>query len=208
MKRLSIIIPLLCSVLTLTGCGRTSTSSPVDFDKNHVAFSGPNSITYEKAYNFTQSDVVRRILIDEHITDAEFDQVRQMYADCLGEKGATVEYEGTDGRRSERFPPGVSVDQIDEYIQECVADTALPYVEQLHQLDGQDPDSDSVEALVACLKRHDIADQTMTADDYKRIVTDPDLDDEYFGKYFNEQRPDYDAEKSPAYWSCNANPNA
>ena len=207
MRKMIALLSALCVAAILAGCGQSQSAQPVDFDKNDVTFTGANSVTFQKAYDMTQSDVVRKILIDEHITVAEFDQVRQMYADCLGEKGATVEYEGTDGRRSERFPPGVSVDQTDEYIQECVADTALPYVEQLHQLDGQDPDSDSVEALVACLKRHDIADRAMTAEDYKRIVTDPDLDDEYFGKYFNEQRSDYDAEKSPAYWACNANPN-
>lgn len=207
MRKTFISLSALCLVIMLAGCGQSQSAQTVNFDKNNVTFSGPNSITYEKAYNSTTSDAVRKILIDEHITDAEFDQVRQLYADCLGEKGAEVKYEGTDGRRSERFPPGISIEQIDTYTNECLASTALQNIEILHQVEGQNSSSDSVGALVDCLKRHGIADQTMTADDYKRIVTDPNLDDEYFGQYFNEQRSDYDAAKSPAYWACNANPN-
>ncbi len=206
-KTFASLSALWCIMVMLAGCGQSQSAQPVDFDKNDVTFTGANSITYEKAYNSTKSDAVRKILIDEHITDAEFDQIRQLYADCLGEKGAEVKYEGTDGRRSERFPPGISIEQIDTYTNECLASTALNYIEMLYQVEGREPESDSVESLVDCLKRHGIADETMTAEDYKRIVTDPDLDDEYFGKYFNEQRSDYDAEKSPAYWACNANPN-
>lgn len=206
-KTFASLSALWCIMVILAGCGQSQSAQPVDFDKNDVTFTGANSITYEKAYNSTKSDAVRKILIDEHITDAEFDQIRQLYADCLGEKGAEVKYEGTDGRRSERFPPGISIEQIDTYTNECLASTALNYIEMLYQVEGRDPDSDSVESLVDCLKRHGVADETMTAEDYKRIVTDPDLDDEYFGKYFNEQRSDYNTEKSPAYWACNANPN-
>lgn len=70
----------------LAGCGQSQSAQPVDFDKNDVTFTGPNSITFQKAYDMTQSDVVRKILIDEHITDAEFDQIREMYSNCLEEK--------------------------------------------------------------------------------------------------------------------------
>ncbi|PAU70068.1 hypothetical protein B1400_0262 [Bifidobacterium italicum] len=131
-----------------------------------------------------------------------------MYSNCLEEKGYEVEFEGNAGARSEHAPVGVSGEQALKDAKQCETRTALPYIEILHSVEGYASGEDTVTPLVDCLKRHGIADETMTAEDYKRIVTDPDLDDEYFGKYFNEQRSDYDAEKSPAYWACNANPNA
>lgn len=208
MRKMIALLSALCVAAILAGCGQSQSAQPVDFDKNDVTFTGANSVTFQKAYDITQSDIVRKILIDEHITDAEFDQVREMYSNCLEEKGYEVEFEGNAGARSEHAPVGVSGEQALKDAKQCETRTALPYIEILHSVEGYASDEDTVTPLVDCLKRHGIADETMTAEDYKRIVTDPDLDDEYFGKYFNEQRSDYDAEKSPAYWACNANPNA
>ena len=207
MRKLIGSLSALCMAIILAGCGQSQSAQPVNFNKDKVTFSGANSVTFQKAYDMAQSDVVRKILIDEHITDAEFDQVREMYANCLGEKGYEVEFEGDAGARSEHAPVGISGEQALKDAEQCEAQTALPYIEILHNVEGSASGEDTVTPLVNCLKRHGIADETMTAEDYKRIVTDPDLDDEYFGQYFNEQRTDYDAAKSPAYWACNANPN-
>lgn len=67
MRKTFTSLSALCIVAILAGCGQSQSAQPVDFDKNDVTFTGPNSITFQKAYDMTQSDVVRKILIDEHI---------------------------------------------------------------------------------------------------------------------------------------------
>ena len=65
-KTFASLSALWCIMVMLAGCGQSQSAQPVDFDKNDVTFTGANSITYEKAYNSTKSDAVRKILIDEH----------------------------------------------------------------------------------------------------------------------------------------------
>ncbi|KFI61936.1 hypothetical protein [Bifidobacterium cuniculi] len=194
-------------LLLAAGCGQSETAAPVTFDKDNVTFTGANSITYQKAWDSTTNDIARKMLIDEQITDAEFDQARERYSDCMANFGYTITYEGTNGERQDRYP-NTDWEQITKNTEYCQAQTAFDYIELLHNLNGYDSDQDTVTPLVECLKRHGIADRNMTADQYKDIVSDPQTDAKIFGKYFDETRDDYDAEQSPAYWACNADPNS
>ncbi|MEE1295644.1 MAG: hypothetical protein UHD09_02065 [Bifidobacterium sp.] len=196
----------LAAITTLSACGQQQTTAePVAFDMEHPNFSGANAATYQHAWENTDSDTVRKMLIDEVITDAEFEEARRQYTLCMEDKGYTVEFYGDKGERSERGSAD-KVDLIEDDIKQCQAQTGLDYIELLHGLNGYDPGQDTVEPLLDCLKRHGIADQDMTAEQYKDIVSDTAMDAYHFGKYFDQTRADYDAEKSPAYWACNTDP--
>ena len=52
------------------------------------------------------------------------------------------------------------------------------------------------------LKQYGLAEQSMTVEDYKAIVSDENKDRDVFGKYFDESVPGYDAEKAKQYIAC------
>ena len=187
---------LVAGLLVVGGCGSSNGEASAG------SFDGPWGLQYRDAYDKATSEEIRSILIDEKITDAEYDQVLQLYSDCLGTRGYTLLMEGADiGVKA----PHADSERMQSDIQDCGTSTGFAAIEYLYQMTGEKAQSKTVEALVTCLQRHGLADSTMTVDEYKRIYEDEELDKQMFGKYFDEGNPEYDAEKAKEYWACQAN---
>lgn len=52
-------------------------------------FTGPFAATYTQFYNDTSSDLVRGVLADEEVTDAEYAAMTDRFAACLADHGIT-----------------------------------------------------------------------------------------------------------------------
>lgn len=207
MKRTISAVALITLIGASSACGVSPESEP--FDQNNVSFSGGYALQYEEAYQKAQSDAARRLLIDGSITEAEYEQGLQLYRECLAKDNYQV-FEGDHLTDYTVEAPHQDSAKMRQDMARCGTETSFDDIDYLFQMTrmSSNQSDDTVPALVECLKRHGLAEQSLTADDYKQIVMDTASDQEHFGKYFDETRDDYDAEKSPAYWACNADPNS
>ncbi len=146
--------------------------------------------------------MTKKILKDSKITDQEFLELSQHFSDCAQQQNVEVTVD-SQGGMSTSYPSGMSEADGDAIVKQCDADNDFTDMNMLRSDMNSNPkNEDPVVPLLKCLKQYGLAEQSMTVEDYKAIVSDENKDRDVFGKYFDESVPGYDAEKAKQYIAC------
>ena len=136
------------------------------------------------------------------ITDQEFLELSQHFSDCAQQQNVEVTVD-SQGGMSTSYPSGMSEADGDAIVKQCDADNDFTDMNMLRGDMSSNPNNeDPVVPLLKCLKQYGLAEQSMTVEDYKAIVSDESKDRDVFGKYFDESVPGYDAAKAKQYIAC------
>ena len=186
-----------CCLMLLSGCGgathidssagtATGASSSATAQDGTV-FTGPYAQQIKRTYDNAHQSLTKKILKDSKITDQEFLEL-------------TVD---SQGGMSTSYPSGMSEADGDAIVKQCDADNDFTDMNMLRGDMSSNPNNeDPVVPLLKCLKQYGLAEQSMTVEDYKAIVSDESKDRDVFGKYFDESVPGYDAAKAKQYIAC------
>lgn len=169
-------------------------------------FTGPYAAEFQKNYEETDNDLVKGILRDSQITDAEFEEFKTAYASCMESHG--IQWQYLDGQGEQSSPIGqtdLSQETLRSASDDCSAQTGYMDIVPLYQSLHNNPDNLSQDELMkltlACLQRHDLARQDMTFQEYKDIYGDNDRFTSEFGKYMDSSSPD-----SQRFYECQQHP--
>lgn len=193
-----------CMLALVAGCGvsgggeTTGTASP----------SATSSLAAE-----AKTDLGRQILADGKVTAAEWAEAKQAYADCIHEKypdaevtwksesstAGGIKYYGVDTEH-----PDVMEQQSEEMRENeeaCETDTDF-WTIKLIWSSGSEPEKDTTPELVQCLVSKGLVDPSMTVEEYKQAISDPDRNHELFGGYNDPTDSRYDEQKAQQWRAC------
>lgn len=201
-----------CCLMLLSGCGgathidssagtATGASSSATAQDGTV-FTGPYAQQIKRTYDNAHQSLTKKILKDSKITDQEFLELSQHFSDCAQQQNVEVTVD-SQGGMSTSYPSGMSEADGDAIVKQCDADNDFTDINMLRGDMSSNPNNeDPVVPLLKCLKQYGLAEQSMTVEDYKAIVSDESKDRDVFGKYFDESVPGYDAAKAKQYIAC------
>lgn len=216
--------------LALPGCARQAgdaegdgtASSPVPSAtaSDGTVFTGPHAATFLHDYQSVNSDLARQILKDGKITDAEWTELQNAYAECIEGYGGTVTFNSTTGQVLEIMNSAdddrweAKSKTADGYVTD---DSTLPptmcgvqtdftqlsalYSDLMQYPDGYDQREEE-QRIVDCLVSHGLVDEGMTVEEFEQTMQDEQRQADVFGKYFDPTRPDYDEEGDKQYMQC------
>lgn len=198
--------------LLLAGCGgaaqdTTQSSTQAATAAASPSFTRPWASEFTNAYSKAQTDFGRSILADGDISAQEMEEVETKYYSCIEDQGYIVKRtsEGADVSRADG-----TLDQAayESTAASCDAESDESVIGSLYaNYHGNPNREDPAKILLSCLKRHGLADQSMSVDEFKQTLTDSDKRDAAFGKYLDNTRSDYDSAKAAEYQACNADPS-
>lgn len=172
----------------------------------------------------------KQILADNTITEEELVQLGSAYAQCLTSKGVTVDtgearypggaigpsYGDGDDSLDKRNLDEDRIEAVNSANEECLNETQYKNILDLYLELKENPGNVDSEQLarqqndktLACLKKHGIVDDSITADMYDELVTNGETGgvsfDDLIGKYTLKDNPSYDKQKATAIEQCGA----
>ncbi len=157
---------------TSVGCSATPRGA-TSAQASEPSFSGPYAAEYARNYREAPNDEVRQILFDEHVSEAEAQQIIEEYRDCLESRGITlVKYDDT-GSQLEGDPARMEPGDMEDLIEGCSESSGERHVLSLFQITRSVPGNDfSPALLVSCLIRAGIVPEDFTAQDYEEGLLD------------------------------------
>lgn len=173
---------LLVAAVPLSGCGTAAA------DKE-----SPYHEEIQRTLEHTDNDMVKSILADEKITDAEVNEIMEAYNECLAPYGLKNTY-----NRAEQYES--IVDQFNQYSPEenqkindkCRKKSGYYDIIPLDQSMQTNPRNMSQDKLsqkiYECRKRHGLIDKGMTFKEYQEMDANPSTGPFY--KYYNESSPE------------------
>lgn len=199
---------VVAMTLFVSGCSASNDAAGDATATPSPSFTGPWAAEFAQAYSQAQTDFGRSVLEDGDISEQEINEMYSREVQCLKSKGYDAEYTD-EGMSFKSKDSSVTPSQMDADDAECRAQSDDGVLGPLYaNYHGNPNNEDGAQVLLRCFQRHGLAEETMTVDEFKQIVSDPDRDNEVFGKYFDETRTDYDSTKSPEYWACNSDPSS
>lgn len=201
-----------CCLTLLSGCGGATHTDPSAGTatgasssataQDGTVFTGPYAQQIKRTYDNAHQSLTKKILKDSKITDQEFLELSQHFSDCAQQQNVEVTVD-SQGGMSTSYPSGMSEADGDAIVKQCDADNDFTDMNMLRSDMNSNPkNEDPVVPLLKCLKQYGLAEQSMTVEDYKAIVSDESKDRDVFGKYFDESVPGYDAAKAKQYIAC------
>ncbi|WP_291532859.1 hypothetical protein [Bifidobacterium sp. UBA6881] len=196
-------IPVFClAVLILASCSNGAAST----DKT----TNPWRTEIQRMYSRTDSDLVREILRDGTITDAEIEEFQESYNKCLAQYDLSSSYSREDGSESvsDQFSQ-YTPDQLNEHVDQCRTKTGyyelIPLDQEIHANPNHVSEADSKRKIFDCRKRHGLLDADLSYEEYQKIMEakpdssgrDPLLDTP-FGKYYE----DTESEEAQQWFAC------
>lgn len=175
--------------LVMASCGQSTATDA------QPEFTGPYAAEFRKNYDETDNALVKGILKDSKITDAEFEEFKSSYSSCMKEQGLVWDYTDTGETTGSATGADVSAEELHRATDVCNPKTGymqlMPLYDSLHSNpDNLAPDELEKRAL-ACLVKHGYAPQDMTLQEYQDINRDNDRFMATFGKYMDSTSPDY-----------------
>ena len=171
-----------CCLMLLSGCGgathidssagtATGASSSATAQDGTV-FTGPYAQQIKRTYDNAHQSLTKKILKDSKITDQEFLELSQHFSDCAQQQNVEVTVD-SQGGMSTSYPSGMSEADGDAIVKQCDADNDFTDMNMLRGDMSSNPNNeDPVVPLLKCLKQYGLAEQSMTVEDYKAIVSD------------------------------------
>jgi len=174
--RPSTLLPVLVVLVALgsmTGCapsGESGSPPPAFGASAPIADSDdPWAGEFADAYRRATTDFERAALADGRITDGEFAEMSNAFAECLTERGVT--FGGFKPGGSFEFVPGPSMssDDANDITDECSARTGLDTIGYLYFAQQRNPQNEDDATLVSeCLVRKRAVAPGYSARDYQR----------------------------------------
>lgn len=128
---------------------------------------GPYAAEFEQARQRSATDLQRKILADERITDEEFREVRQGYIDCLSKAGISATANPNGQYDFALAPTGAQ----EEDERRC-SDETIGTVESLYYSMKVNPNNEDFNELIAeCLRKNQIVEDSFTSKDWQRFVS-------------------------------------
>lgn len=209
------VCAMACCATLLSGCaggghtapstGTATSASSSATAKDGTVFTGYYAQQIKRTYDDAHQSLTKKILKDSKITDEEFNELSEHFSDCAKQQGVDVTFDSQGGMQT-TYPAGMSQSDGDSAVAQCDEDNDFTSMSILHDSMKSNPkNEDPAVPLLQCLKKNGLAEQSMTVDDYKAIVSDENKDKDVFGKYFDESAPGYDAAKAKLYEACQTN---
>ena len=191
---------------TLTGCGAGATDAEEE---------NPWAADIQRQYERTDNALVKSILEDGKITDAEIEEFMEEYNTCLAEYGLSTTYdrEGSYETLVDQYSRHTG-EEMQQYNEECRESSGYYDLIPLDENILGNPEHLSADELhkltYDCRKRHGLIDEGMTFEEYKDILLQkPDssgedpLKNSVFGKYYT----DADSETTQQWNACESDPS-
>ncbi|MFB9955602.1 hypothetical protein [Cellulomonas denverensis] len=156
---------LAALLLGTTGCG--GDPAPGDGSAG-PAFEGPWAEDFAAAHRSATTGEQRQMLADGVVSDAEYAQVREAFAQCLAEAGYAVTWTANGGFTLDAGSPDVPEELVQERVESCDVEHRGS-VDYLYEQVARNPENlDEAEIMAACLVRRDVVAPSFSADDYRR----------------------------------------
>lgn len=171
MVRAKILATILCLVmgLSLGACG-----SPSQQATDGNSDSNPWSAEIQRVQERTSNKLVRGILEDGTITDAEIQEFMDSYNSCLAKYDLSTSYDRDNQYEtlSDQFSQ-YSPEQMTQYNEECRKSTGyydlIPLDENMHSNPKNISNDKQLQKIYDCRKQHKLVDEHMTFSEYRNI---------------------------------------
>ncbi|MBM7826324.1 hypothetical protein [Microbacterium aurum] len=159
----AITIALASGCASTDGDGHASTNG----DSGMPSFSGPFAAEYQEAWQRSETDAVRGVLQDGHISDQEWSQVLQSLKDCLSSQGITVtSYNEKDGSYESNVGE-VDGDSANASMGKCEVQSGEPWIGRLYRAQTSNPENiPETQLLTDCLVRNHAVPESYTVEKY------------------------------------------
>lgn len=204
-REMTALMVAMALLMGCAGCGGSAVSGET------ATFTGPYAADFQNVYESTEHALIRDIVKDFAITDAEFEEFKKQYEDCMSSHGLTWSYDVESGDQiaGNADNPNPEKSAIDAASEQCQTQTGYMDIMPLYQSVNKNPDKLSDDALtqltIDCLVRHEYLEPGTTVPEYRNLLQDHDAYTERFGQYLDwEQNPEdyryfYDCEADPVH---------
>ena len=174
--KLRLVPSIVCLALSLVGlsaCASDSLSAaePASSDSATAGvpeFSGPYAEEFRTRYSEASSEVVREVLRDEVISEAEAQAILEEFRTCLAAQGITLDSYDDDGVAMTGDPSKIKNSDLNARAEECSRSSHEADVLTLYQVIKRDPEKAfTLDAVVACYIRAELVPSTYSVEDYK-----------------------------------------
>ncbi|MBT1170424.1 hypothetical protein [Bifidobacterium sp. SO4] len=202
----------MCAALAACGQGANANhASGTDANSGgQPAFSGPYADDFKQAYKDAPTDLIRDILKDGKITDAEVQEAYDAYNTCLEPYGLQAVYTPGEGESTGQYRGSLSNDEQLKVMQECQSKTGADLVSTLYADISSNPNNVDTAAMqratYQCLAKHDLLPQPISESEYLAMVDRGTTQDsmtaslkresEFFSEYWEQA---YDGQPNPDF---------
>lgn len=207
---------IVASVLTLAvtcagACGPSDASSSDDgpaVDPNH-----PYAAEFRNSYARATNPLVKGMLRDGEISEAEINEFADVFAQCMADKGLDWSWSNSEGetiligRDSD-----ITTEQVIERERQCYDETDYMSIMPLYtSINGSNPNNlssdDFNKQVLQCLKNNDLIDRSLDPDYFLSFYSTPGgFNSPEYKRYItpleDEHDPGYDAAKSERFRQC------
>lgn len=190
----------------LTGCGAGGTGAEEE---------NPWAEDIQRQYEQTDNALVKSILEDGKITDAEIEEFMKEYNTCLAEYGLSTTYdrEGSYETLVDQYSRHTP-EEMQQYNEECRESSGYYDLIPLDENILGNPEHLSADELhkltYDCRKRHGLIDEGMTFEEYKNALIpqwdgtgENPIENGVFGEYYT----DMNSEASQQWDACESDPS-
>lgn len=203
----------LCTmaVLGMAGCGSASSSpgerSSIDPMNSYAA-------DFRREYEEATSPLVKGILKDGKITDAEMQEFASVFAQCMTDKGLAWSWSKEEGEQIIIPKEDVSVmtgERVTALEHECQDETDYMHIKPLYDYVTRNPENlghDEIgKAVLSCMKDRGLIDRSMDPDYFLSFYYGVDVQDlpeyqQYIAPFEDESNPAFDMDRSVEYFQC------
>lgn len=204
---------IVAVLLNLAACGiGADTNAP------GIAADNPYAAEFAKNYSESTNPLVKGILRDGVITEAELGEFADAMSTCVSDTDPRLKWSWTeDGGESLRSTAGVAIaaEHSNAVLQQCYEKTDYMHIMPLHDFVSSNPDNLSADEynvrILECMKSHDLIDRTMDPGYFLSWYSAPGGSEtpeyrRYLGSLTDERDPNYDSAKSERFFQCATDP--
>ncbi len=152
---------VVVAAVLLAGC--TAPTPRTDEEGRHLGhidlgLTGPWADEFQRAYDEATDPFVRAVLMDGVVTDAEYAEMFDQWAQCMAEEEITLtELPPSEGGYRYTFPPSITADFAHEVETRCSEESGEYPIGALYTFVQRNPDNlDEMEILRDCLVREGV----------------------------------------------------
>ena len=203
---------LCCAAIAfgLAACGSGTPANRSQGDSPQIAADNPYAAEFEKNYAETTDPLVKGILKDGQITEAEINEWADGYASCMAEQGVTWSLEEIG--ESMMSTKGLDSEQVLQIEQSCQQETGYMQIKPLYDAVVSNPSNLNAgefnTAVLACLKANQLIDQNLTPEEFLTFYNEPDSEqfEKHLAPLSDPSSPNYDRVQGEKFTQCLNNP--
>lgn len=207
------VVLVMVSSMILAACG-----DAVADDEPSIAPDNPYAAEFTGNYNEATTPLVKGILKDGVITEAEMNEFADMFGKCVADIDNRLEWSWTESDgETVHVDAGDAVDtnRVSEVLTQCHEKTDYDHIMPLHDFISNNPDNLSADEyntkILECMKSYDLVDRNMDPDYFLSFYSAPGGTEtpeykKYLGPLTDEHDPNYDSAKSERFFQCMTDP--